>query len=448
MFSISGIYSGLDVNTIVDTLVNAERAPTEARLNRREQAYDVELSAVGQLKAALESFQEQVSGLNNVNNLSPRTATLSDESVLSATVASNAAEGTYTFYVDQLASRHQLISDPIASGSTMGTGTASFTVNGESFSVSLAAGSESLENLRDAINDSADNTGVQAVIVNDGSDQRLMLTSKDSGADFAISADFSGLTGGTASVGALTELQAAQDASIRFGAGAGAITLTSSDNTLENVIDGVSLELTSVSANPQTLQVSLDKESVKTSVQAFVDAWNGLKSTFDELTDYDGVSAGALNGDAQARIMENQLRRAFSQVFGDTGDPFRTLGDIGLKTTQTGTLTVDTVRLDEALSTNFDELAGVLAGGSGLMADIEGIVDNYLGVDGSLAGREGRISESLRDLEDERLALESRLERVRSYYQSQFLAMENLLSSLDGTSQWLTSNLSPNNNTQ
>ena len=446
MLSVSGLYSGLDVNSLVDALVNAERAPVESRLNRNEEAFKVELSAIGQLQSSLESFQSQIDALNSYENFSPRAFTVSDQAIITASVTSTAAQGSYTFTVDQLASRHQLASQALADDSTVGTGTASFTVNGETFTVTMPAGDNTLSGLRDAINDADDNQSIQAVIINDNGQQRLMLNSLESGADYSINADFSGLTGGTVSLGAFTELQAARNAVVKFGSGASAITITSPDNTLENLVDGVSINLKEISSAPVTLDVSLDKASVKSSVESFVEAWNTLKSTFDGLTDYNGVSAGALNGDAQTRLLESQLRGELSELLGVDGDPFRTLGDLGIKTTSGGKLMVDSQAFDEALNTNFDQLAQVLSGDNGLMTRLEQVLSGYMGADGSIARREDRINESLVDINDDRADLAVRLERTQRYYQQQFLAMENLLASLSGTSQWLSNNLGSANN--
>ena len=446
MLSVSGLYSGLDVNSLVDALVNAERAPVESRLNRNEEAFKVELSAIGQLQSSLESFQSQIDALNSYENFSPRAFTVSDQAIITASVTSTAAQGSYTFNVDQLASRHQLASQALADDSTVGTGTASFTVNGETFTVTMPAGDNTLSGLRDAINDADDNQSIQAVIINDNGQQRLMLNSLESGADYSINADFSGLTGGTVSLGAFTELQAARNAVVKFGSGASAITITSPDNTLENLVDGVSINLKEISSAPVTLDVSLDKASVKSSVESFVEAWNTLKFTFDGLTDYNGVSAGALNGDAQTRLLESQLRGELSELLGVDGDPFRTLGDLGIKTTSGGKLMVDSQGFDEALNTNFDQLAQVLSGDNGLMTRLEQVLSGYMGADGSIARREDRINESLVDINDDRADLAVRLERTQRYYQQQFLAMENLLASLSGTSQWLSNNLGSANN--
>ena len=219
MFSISGIFSGLDVNALVDTLVEAERAPAEARYARRESAYNVELSALGQLKASLSAFETQLNQLNSAADLNPRSAGVSDESILAVTTSSTAVPGSYQFYVDQLATRHQVTSGDFASDARFGSGAATLTVNGASFTINIAAGTDSLSDIRDAINNAQDNTGVQAVIINDGTQQRLLLTSENSGAANTVSADFSALSGGTTSLTSFTDLQQAGDAQIRFGFG-------------------------------------------------------------------------------------------------------------------------------------------------------------------------------------------------------------------------------------
>lgn len=446
MFSISGIFSGLDVNTLVDTLVEAERAPSEARYARQEQAYSVELSALGLLSSALSNFESQVESLSNISDFNSRTGSSSDDELLSVSTTSSAVAGSYQFYVDQLASRHQLTSNGFADDADFGAGTASFTINGESFSIDVVAGAASLSDIRDAINDAEDNTGVKATIINDGNQQRLLLTSAETGAANAITADFSGITGGTATLNTFTDLQAAKDAQIRFGSDASAITITSSDNTFENVVDGVTLNLKAISSNPVTVDVALDKSSVKSSVQSFVNAYNSLKSTLDQLTDFNGESAGPLNGDALTRSLESQIRREISELFGEDGDSLRALGDIGIKTTREGTLEIDTPALDNALASNFDDMATIFAGDNGLMVRLQSTLEPYLGSDGTISSREERLNEGLRDIEDNRADLELRLERVREYHQNQFLAMESLLASLNGTSQWLTNNLNSLNN--
>ncbi|MGB0361016.1 MAG: flagellar filament capping protein FliD, partial [Endozoicomonas sp.] len=130
-----------------------------------------------------------------------------------------------------------------------------------------------------------------------------------------------------------------------------------------------------------------------------------------------------------------------SNLFGEDGDPFRSLGEIGLETTQTGGLTVNTSKLDTTLNDNFSELAEIFAGEEGLMSRLTARLTPYLESSGSIAQREERLTESISNITDDRADLEARLIRTQEYYQQQFLAMENLLSSLSSTNQWLTNNI-------
>lgn len=446
MFSVSGIFSGLDVNALVSTLVEAERAPSEARYARREEAYNVELSALGQLKSALGNFEAKVSELANSSGLKSRSTTVSNEEILSASASSEAVSGSYQFYVDQLASSHQSASSSFAADASFGSGSVSLTMGAQTFSIDIAAGADSLSDIRDAINEAEDNTGIQAAIINNNGQQQLLLNSEETGAGNTITADFSELTGGTASLDTFSDLQQAADAQIRFGSGVAAITIFSSDNSLENVIDGITLDLKAVSNDPVTVSVERDKDSVKESLQSFIDAYNELKSTLDVLTDFDGETAGPLNGDALTRTLESQLRGEVSSLIGEDGDIFRTLGDLGIETTSDGSLEIDTARLDDALQNNFDELEAIFIGDTGLVTRLQAVIDPYLGSNGTISDREERLNEGIDDIADSRADLEIRLERVRSYYQSQFLAMENLLASLNGTSQWLANNLNSQSN--
>lgn len=445
MFNLNGVYSSFNINEMVTALVDAERAPIKQRYDRKEQAYQLELSAVGQLQSALDTFNTEITKLNSIQKLTPRNINISDSSIYTATISAHTAQGSYQFSVDQLASRHQIVSDTLAPNTSIGTGSATITLAGNSFSITLTEGADTLEAFRDTINEAEDNTGVQAVIINENGQQRLMLSSQETGAANTISTDFSGLSGGSASLNNFSQLNSATDASIRFGTGSSAITITSSDNHIENIIDGISLDLKKTSSDPVTLNVEIDNNALKNSIQLFADAWNHLKTSFDTLTDYDGVNAGPLNGDIQTRTLERQLRNTFGDVFGEEGDTFRTLGGIGLKTTKDGNLEVDMSRMDEILATDSTTIANIVSGEEGLISKLSDISSRFLGSNGQLTERKELVSKEIKEIAKDRDNLELRLQRVEERYRKEFLAMEKLLSSLKGTSQWLVDNLSNGN---
>ena len=155
----SGVGSGLDINSIVSQLVQAERAPQETRLASKEALIQARLSAFGSLKSSLTTFQNSLSALKNVDTFTKRSATSSDNAVFTATTTAAAAAGTYSVKVEQLAAKHTIASKAYTDSATVvGSGVLSFSQNGETFSVTIADGEDSLAAIRDAVNGASDNT--------------------------------------------------------------------------------------------------------------------------------------------------------------------------------------------------------------------------------------------------------------------------------------------------
>ncbi len=191
-----GIGSGLDVASIISQLMAVERQPLSA-LDAKEAKYQAQLTAYGSLKGALSSFQTAVTALADPAKFSAVTAKLADTAVATATASTAAVPGTYSIEVQALAQAHKLKSAAFAtSATTVGTGTLTIqfgTYSGGVFSlnsdkaaktISIDSNNSSLAGVRDAIN--AADAGVAASIVNDGSGNRLVISSQDSGVANAL----------------------------------------------------------------------------------------------------------------------------------------------------------------------------------------------------------------------------------------------------------------------
>ena len=125
------------------------------------------------------------------------------------------------------------------SATTIGTGSFSITAAGQATAITVDSSNNTLAGLRDAINRA--NTNVRASIVQDGDNSyRLMVSSKESGTANALTIS-SSLAGGTAPT--FSNLQAAQDATVKLGTGSNAITVTRSSNLVGDLIPGVTLNL-------------------------------------------------------------------------------------------------------------------------------------------------------------------------------------------------------------
>jgi len=389
MISAPGIGSGLDINGIVGQLMAAERLPLTA-LENREKAFNQKISAFGQVRSALASFQTAMQGLSS-NKFQALSATSSASEVLSASAGGNATPASYQIEVQQLARQHKLASDGhastndvIGSGTlniqfgTYDSGSNSFIANAGKAAKSIAIdpANSTLSGIRDAIN--AANAGVTATIVNDGSatGNRLVITSTDSGAanslkisvadDDGNALDSSGLSAlaydPTAPAGSgknLGQVAAARDALLNIDG----IAVAQSSNTVKSAIEGVTLNLAQTNVGQTlTLTVGRDSEAIKTAVQTFVDAYNSASSTLKKMTAFNGVGAqnGVLLGDATTRTIQTQMRGLLNTSV-DSGGALTTLSQIGVSFGSDGTLTLDSAKLNTAIDSNFDGIAALFA---------------------------------------------------------------------------------------
>lgn len=439
--SAAGIGSGLDINSLVDQLVAAERQPLANRLNLKELRAEAQLSAVGKLKSALAEFRSAVETASGAAGFGQRLASSDREDLVTATASAGAPIGTFPVEVIRLASAHRLASVGYADGdAVLGEGTLTFTVGDQSMDIVLAPGSNTLADLRNAINLAEDNPGITATIVNAVDGAHLVISSDSTGAASQIDITPTGADAElTTFLGGLTEQSPAQDAEMRIDG----FTVVSPDNEVSGAVEGISFSLQDAAPGEIVeIRLSEDFDTARAAVGQFVEAWNTVQDTFRELTAFDATTglSGQLLGDSLMRNLSSALRREASVVLG-SGD-LRMLADIGVETTVEGDLKLDTARLDEALAAEFDAVGDLFGGAEGIGTRIDALLDGYLGSGGQLATREERLQEELDWVEDRRAALDARMASVRQRYARQFAAMDELVAQLNGTGNFLLQQLS------
>src|SRR4051812_34890550 len=134
----AGIGSGLDVNSLVTQLVDADRAPQATQLDKREASVQQQLSAIGSFKSGLSALQSAIASLADASVFGKQTALSADSSIYTAVADGTASAGTYSVHVDSLAKAHRLGSPVFGSAtSVVGTGTLTVAVGTQSFSVTI-----------------------------------------------------------------------------------------------------------------------------------------------------------------------------------------------------------------------------------------------------------------------------------------------------------------------
>jgi flagellar hook-associated protein 2 len=388
-----GLGSNLDVNSIVSQLMAIERQPVD-RLNVREASFQAQVSAYGNIRSALSSFQGSVEALASASRFQTRTATSSDTTVATASASSTAQAGSVNLDVTRVAQSQVLAAAgqasttaSIGSGASteirfeFGTITGGTLANGRytgatfapdatalTGTVTIDASNNSLAGIKDAINGAG--IGVKASIVGDGSANpfRLVLQSSTSGAAGSVKITVTGdaalqglLANDPAGTQALTQTAVAQDAELTVNG----LTVTSKSNSLSDVVQGVTLNI--VKAGTATIAVGRDTSAAQKGVQDFVKAYNDLNGLLVSAsaanparTSGQAGTSGPLNGDAALRTIQAQLRSVLGESLGE-GFSLRTLSQVGISFQRNGTLTLDSGKLSTAATTDPDGLAALFA---------------------------------------------------------------------------------------
>ncbi|MFN8767290.1 MAG: flagellar filament capping protein FliD [Lysobacteraceae bacterium] len=428
-----GIGSGINVNQLVSQLVAAERAPQEQRIARRETDARADLAAFNQIKTALSSLRTAANALDGTSGVAARKTTIQADAGFTASATSTAALGRYSIEVESLATAQKRQSGPVTSSADLGSGTLSFTVGTETFNVALGA-TNTITELRDAINTATGGKGLSATVVNGDAGNVLVLNAAKAGTAGAITIN---ATGSIATfTNGLVVTTTATNAVVKVDG----VTRTADSNRLADLISGVTIDLTKAQDNSTfTLDIVADNANVRTAMQSFVGAYNAALTQLRNASAYNAESrtGGPLLGDAAVRGLQQQLRGAI-------GDAFDELSAIGIRSSKDGSLSIDVSKFDAALATNpaaverlFDkERVGSL--GAVLSARLEGAVAPNTGL---LDARTKALNDRLQGLLSDRERLDVRISRIEDNYRRQFTALDGLVAQLQSTSSFLTQEL-------
>lgn len=389
-----GAGSGLPLDDLLTKLMTAESQPLIS-LQQKEASYQAQLSAYGNLSGVLSTFQTAMSKLGQASAFQGLKTNIGDDDFFTATTSDKAVGGNYRVNVTQLSQAQILTSAgqtgrtaPIGSGQsttisfqfgTISGGTlangkytgATFNQNADqqSGTITIDSSNNSLQGIRDAIN--AAKMGVTATLVSDGSDtpDRLVITSNETGRQSSMKITVDGdpalqnlLGYDPTSTQNMSQTSAAQDAKLTVND----ITITSPTNSVEEAIQGVTLNLSKVGET--SLSITKDTSAVQTNINAFVKAYNDLNTALKSLTAYTPSkvkgqkgTGGPLVGDSTTRTIQDSIRKTLTTSLAGLSNSSISLSSIGVAFQKDGSLSVDSTKLTKALADNFDDIGALFA---------------------------------------------------------------------------------------
>lgn len=468
-----GVGSGLALDDLVRQLLDAERKPKEARLDKREDQVEAEISGLGQIKSKLSEFSDTVKELKNDRDLSGREPTYvhpdEDTEIFSADASTSALTGNYKIAVTQLASGSRIETADAVDGGfssstdsvlSAGAGSLTFKVGatGDNFTVDVTAGM-TLAELREAINSNADNFGVNANIIDTGTADggaKLVFTSDVTGAgnDLSIVNDGNlaeldrlATTDSTETATYLSPVKTAENAKATIDG----ILVESDTNKFENTIQNVTFDAKEVSPlntdgtyQASTLKIGYDKEGLDKKIREFVDNYNGIIDEIKKLTKYgesDLEDDGALAGDSLLRGIQNGL----ATIVGDSvsSSALGGLFQLGIEVDSDGKMEIASSdfglgsgeeRLEDALEDSFDEISALFTDESeGIAVRLHEFVEQYTSSSGLLSLRERSAKDSRDEIYDDRETLEMRMLNYEEILRDKYLNLDQTVAQLNQT---------------
>ncbi|WP_039058452.1 flagellar filament capping protein FliD [Enterobacter sp. Bisph1] len=464
--TISSIGAGTSMSSTLSTLYSNLETSEATRLTpitSQQTSYKAKLTAWGIVQTSLTKLQTAANALKNTSAIASSKVS-STNTAFSATLANNATAGTYSVEVNALAAAQSLLSPKVASKDTdlgntsLTSRTITIAQPGQKtpMTVTLANDKTSLTDIRDAINAKAGSV-TASIIKADDSSYYLALTSRDSGTTNAMTittndtelAKYISYDSGNANStsNTMTQQVAAADAELKING----IAITRSSNTITDAPEGVTLALKSktTSGSPETLAVTKDNAPMAAAVQSFVDAYNSLQTTISNQTKYTAVKQGStsqdtgngdLLGDGTLRNIQTRLRSQLSSSQSGTGS-FNILSQLGITQDVTGKLSVDSTKLDKALTEKGADVVAFLTGDgktTGFATQTSNLLDDFLGSDGTVKSATDGINKTLKKLSEQYDRVNDQITATMARYKAQFTSLSSLVSSLESTGSYLT----------
>ena len=445
-----------DPTTSAQALTDKYTADLQARITAQTTAATATSAALTSMKMALTTFTSSMLTLTNGKTVLAQGATLSNTAIGSATASASAAAGTYSLFVEKIATNNQVSLGGLGNTAAPASGDGNLKIklaNNGDFTVDLSRANTdgnatlSAKEIAAAINAEPNNNArVTASVITIGGVAQLVLTSNVSGEEGALSIDASAMADGdlkSALAATPKQLVAAQDAIIWVGGKPDDVSDTSnrvkqSSNTFSN-IDGVKMTFTKAQASgdaPISLTVAIDTSATTTNAQSFVDAYNKLKAVLDGLTDpgdpSSGKAAGTFSTDSGVRVLRDQLVRTLRETA--TG----ALATFGITAQRNGTLALDSTKLAAAVKANPGGLDKALGNNSasapsGIVGKLDKFIDVWTSTTGQLSQRETSVAKLQKTLTERQTKFEADYVVMYNRYKAQFTELQALQARMSQT---------------
>ncbi|HDX8379074.1 TPA: flagellar filament capping protein FliD [Aeromonas salmonicida] len=447
----AGAGSGIDLESVISASLNARKAQLQQPITTKKTNAQITLSGVGQLKSAIASYVTTLKDMAKTDAFNKRAVNITqdkDNPILKVESKAGASNGQYNITVNKLATTSKFEGTFDSSTTALATedGTLTFTAGDKKFNVEVKVG-DSLQTIRKKINNNGDNFGLTANIINtaDGKAKLVMDSGvSGTGKDLQITGSSPGVSSFASS---LTKTQSSSNAEITVD---GSV-LSSDTNTFDGTIMGLKITLlresdkdTDGNVKSNKVDVTTDKDGIKSMIKSFIDGYNTLVSKADSLGKRNSIVAGesqddggALAGDSVTRSVANQMSSILITP-SENSNVFDTIFQLGIKMDNKGVLSLDSEKFDEALDKNFEQVVAIFGGEKGVAGQLATSLEDYSKTGGLLAQREDSLNTDLRSLAQKESDASAQLVKYEASLRARYGGLDALLAKMNQSASYLS----------
>ena len=421
---LSNLTGGFDYQQILDSM-RALKSQQIYLLQSRENQIKQKKSALSDYAKIVNDFKNYFNKVTDLFELDKKKVGVSDDNIIDVIVTDDTKliPSTIDVQVNQLAKNDVWltnggVSDQNAAISSLTSGTLSITYQGNTINISYD-NTMSLKDIVSQINSTAadNDMNISASIFYDGSQYRLLIQGKDTGSDNTVSISDSGNLSST--LGNFYHAQTAQNAQISiYGQ-----TIESADNSFENVIAGLTINVKSTSSSPVNINIQQDFEPFMNDFQKMIDKYNELVDFIKNNTGENGLLSDEIS----------TLQSVRSGIF-NRFDPLFELGILSVDK-DTGHISIDSTKLKDMLYTDEDTVKNKI---SQLKDNMYDFLLYITGSDSPIKLKQKSYDKQIQSIEESIELQKKRIDEEIKSLKMQFVALQQLMAQMQDIRQRIT----------
>ena len=432
-----GAGSGVDVKSLANSLVDAERVPRKAALDEKIKKNQNGISGYAAIKFVLDGLKTALTDLKDQSDYNTQNPRNSQPGAIAVTASGQASGGSHTIVVHKLAQAQKFASNGFSSNSvSLNSGSAfnlTLSVNGATAeTLVIPAGSDTPKGVVAAIN--AAGKGVTAQLINTGDSTnptKIILTGASGASNsFTISSD-------NADINFDTQIQSPANGEAYIDG----LKVEPTSNKLTGLVPGVTLELLATTSGTATFEVTRDKAAIQSKIEALVTAYNDVNSLLGVVSDpkstVEGYGASLVSNPIVGTV-RNMIREV---IFTDSNSPsggLANMRDIGITVDRFGKMSLDKSKLDTVLTNKFEDVVTLLSNNqenlsvfsptkAGAAGEAVKKLSTMISSNGILTTQSTNLTKQIVGYNEELAKLETRMTMLLARYNKQFGTMESIV---------------------